>query len=155
MKLLLITGIPGTGKTTIGNYLEEKYGFKHLDMEKIIPSSGANYWQFLTNAVLQAKELNRDAVITWGFMPGTDNDKEILKLKEMGAKMIWFDGNRDAARFAFKKRGTVSEDLFNLQMSRIEGIDIINTFQPIYLNTFKKDGSFLKEDEIASKLLEL
>ncbi len=29
----LITGIPGTGKTTIGNWLEDKHSFKHIDFE--------------------------------------------------------------------------------------------------------------------------
>ena len=155
MTLLLITGIPGTGKTTTGKYLEEKHGFTHLDMEKIIPSFGCNYWEFLTNAISKAKESDRDVVITWGFMPGTDNDKDILKLKEMGAKMVWFDGNRDAARNAFNKRGDVSEDLFNLQMKRIEGADILNNFKPIIFNTFRDDGFFLSQNEIASRLLKL
>lgn len=154
MKLLLITGIPGTGKTCIGDYLEERCDFKHLDMEKIIPSSGHNYWQFLTSAISEARESNKDIVITWGFMPGVDNDK-ILKLKEMGAKMIWFDGNREAARKAFLERGTVSEEALNIQMDRIENTDITGIFNPIVFNTFKDDGSFLTKEEITSNLLEL
>ena len=154
MKLLLITGIPGTGKTYMGDYLEERCDFKHFDMEKIIPSFGRNYWQFLTSAISEARESNKNIVITWGFMPGVDNDK-ILKLKEMGAKMIWFDGNREAAKKAFLARGTVSEAALNIQMNRIENTDITRIFNPIVFNTFKDDGSFLTKEEITSKLLEL
>ncbi len=29
----LITGVPGLGKTTVGNHLENKYSFKHIDFE--------------------------------------------------------------------------------------------------------------------------
>lgn len=32
-KLLLITGVPATGKTTIGDFLQDKLGFKHIDFE--------------------------------------------------------------------------------------------------------------------------
>jgi len=154
MKILLISGIPGTGKTSIGNYLEEQYSFRHLDMEKIIPSLGSSYWPFLRNAISKAKKLNQEIAITWGFVPGEDDEK-ILKLKEIGVKMIWFDGNREAARKAFLDRGTVSEDLFNSQIDKIENADIISTFRPIVFNTFKDDSSFLTKNEIASKLLEL
>ena len=31
---LLITGVPGTGKTTVGDYLASEYGFVHLDFER-------------------------------------------------------------------------------------------------------------------------
>ena len=123
MKLLLITGIPGTGKTTIGDYLQEKYGFTHLDMELI------NAWQSLTSSILEAKRLNRDLVITWGFMPEEDNEK-ILKLKEIGVKMIWFDGNREAAREVFLARGTVSESAFNIQINRAFPIYLYICFYP-------------------------
>jgi broad-specificity NMP kinase len=33
MKKLLITGVPGTSKTTIGDYLAEKHGFTHINLE--------------------------------------------------------------------------------------------------------------------------
>ncbi len=152
--ILLITGIPGTGKTTIGDYLQEKYGFTHLDMENIILSLGVSYLQFLTNTISKAIELNQDIVITWGFMPGVD-DNRVLHLKKMGAKLIWFDGNREAARKAFLARGTVSELELDKQMRRIKNTDIIEIFKPIVFNTFKEDSSFLPKEEIASKLLEL
>lgn len=33
-KRILISGIPGTGKTTLGNFLGDTYGYQHIDMEK-------------------------------------------------------------------------------------------------------------------------
>jgi hypothetical protein len=154
MKLLLITGIPGTGKTTIGDYLQEKYGFIHLDVEKIIFSHGNNSWQFLIDTISKAKELNLNTVITWGFMPGQDNNL-VFELQKMGAKMIWFDGNRQAAEKAFVARGTVSKLDFDKQMGQINKADIIGTFNPVVLDTFRRDDSFLPKDKIARKLLKL
>ena len=34
--LILITGIPGSGKTTIGNYLRDERGYLHVDVEALI-----------------------------------------------------------------------------------------------------------------------
>jgi shikimate kinase len=35
MKLLLLTGVPGTGKTDLGNYLAEHHAFRHVDFETV------------------------------------------------------------------------------------------------------------------------
>lgn len=155
MKLLLITGVPGTGKTTIGNYLAEKYGYIHFDRE-LLQSWSIEFQQAWIESpqsfVSAIKKLNKDIVITWGFMPGTD-DSYVLELKNLGSKLIWLDGNREAAKKAFLARGTVSEKLFNIQMLRIEGSSIQNVFNPKVFNTFGVKGNFLEKDEIVKGLL--
>ena len=122
-------------------------------MERILGLS--DYWRNIEKSIFEAKKNNTNLVITWGFMPGIDDNK-ILKLKTMGVNLIWFDGNRKAARKAFLKRGTVSESLFNTQMKRNEDSKIDDIFQPITFNTFKKDGdTFLNRDKIIRQLLKL
>jgi hypothetical protein len=147
MKFILIAGIPGTGKTTIGNYLEKKHGFIHFDIEKIN--------QIPMDQIVGARRLGKDIVITWGFIPG-DHDPIIQKLIELGARMIWFDGNRKAARKAFLKRGTVSEEFLDLQMDRITKSNLIEKFKPVVFDTFKpgKDN-FLGKNFIVNQLLNL
>ena len=151
--ILLITGIPGTGKTEIGNYLKEKYDFIHIDVESVLGLP--NYWENIKKSIFKAKKFDTNLVITWGFVPCVDNNK-ISELKTMGAKLIWFDGNRKAARKAFLKRGTVPESSLDIQMERIENSNIDDIFQPINFNTFKKDeDTFLDKDDIVKQLLKL
>lgn len=55
---LLISGIPGMGKTTIGNYLEKKHNFEHFDMElqHNIVAYNSNPEQFVSNLFKETKD---------------------------------------------------------------------------------------------------
>lgn len=159
-KLLLLTGIPGTGKTESGHVLVEHHGFAHLDAELHAmskPVSSREEWEGLWNDFLRRvehlKARGRDVVITWGFMPGVD-DGTIRRLQEMGFTMVWFDGDRAAARREFLKRGTVPENLLNLQMSRIDSLDL-EAFRPQPFNPFDEKGQFLPHKMIAEQLIDL
>jgi shikimate kinase len=46
---LLLTGIPGTGKTRIGDELSARHGFKHFDVEagQLDTLLGASSWPAL------------------------------------------------------------------------------------------------------------
>ena len=137
---LLITGIPGTGKTTIGNYLALAKGYKHLDNEAALKRGDLKTIQdFLAHPA-------EDKVVTWGFVPEVD-DAGVKQFLDMGYQMIWFDGNREAARREFLKRAdTPVEDLDN-QMIRIEKHDL-EKFKPIRINTFSADGVFLDKEKV-------
>lgn len=39
-KIIIITGVPGTGKTTVSNIIAEKTNFRHLDISKLALKSG-------------------------------------------------------------------------------------------------------------------
>jgi adenylate kinase family enzyme len=147
---LLITGIPGTGKTTIGNYLQTAERYEHFDMEKggfrSQEEFGAAINAFLTKA-------GENKVITWGFVPGA-SDGAIKHFQQRGYKMIWFDGNRDAARKAFLKRGDVPEQLLNLQMARIDALNLA-IFNPVVLDTFDRHGEFLEEKAIVELIFKM
>jgi len=145
MSKLLITGIPGTGKTTIGNYLAEHYEFNHHDFEEHF-NNPTGLEKFIQNSSL-------NKVITWGFVPG-GHDTVINSIQDLGYIMIWFDGNRVAARKAFMARGTVPEILLDLQMERIVKMDL-QKFNPIQFNTFDCDGNFLNVDFICTEIFKL
>ena len=157
--LLLLTGIPGSGKTEAGHTLAQRHGFAHLDAERHAAKGVASIeaWVALLEEFLkQAQSLIRakkSIVITWGFMPGVDNIT-IRALQGMGFQMIWFDGDRDAARREFLKRGTVSEEAFNVQMRKIAKLDLAS-FSPTPFNPFDEQGQFLPREDIAKQLMEL
>lgn len=139
---LLVTGIPGAGKTTIGDYLEKEKGFTHLDYEK--PG-------FRKTAV-QAAAIQGSVVISWGFMPGTDDD-EVQSLRNAGFKLVWFDGNRESARREFIRRGTVAVMYLDIQMARIRRMDLTH-MGALVINTFDKNGEFLPVEEVAALVLQ-
>lgn len=154
-KHLLITGIPGTGKTEIGNYLEKYYDFKHIDIEAILNASQLEKDKGLKELFsMHERLIDQNIVFTWGFHP-RDNEQHINYIKNLGATMFWFDGNREAARKSFLKRGTVSEELLNIQMGLINSVDIQKKYNPIFYDPFKKDGTFKKQATIAKEVLEL
>lgn len=146
-KRILLTGIPGTGKTTIGQRLEGSFDFIHYDFE-----DNQIYAQFHLNPQTFFKDEKKDIVISWGFVPNEDQISLVKNLKTTGFKLIWFDGNREAARREFNKRGTVSEDLLNLQLSRINNADVISVIGPYIINTFDENGSFRSIGDIISEI---
>lgn len=151
--LILITGIPGTGKTTVANYLALKHDFTHYDREDFSNWSSelTHLWRAsLRTFVLTATLANPKIVISWGFLPGED-DADIQLLINMGFKMFWFDGDRTAARRTFLQRGTVPEQLFREQMERINAMQL-SKFKHTKINAFK-DGEIRPVAEVAEEVL--
>ena len=113
----LLTGIPGTGKTTVSDYLQRNYGFIHYNFEDLntLGLFSQNISGFTSRALAQKK-----VVISWGFMP-FGHTEHVIELKRRGFSLIWFDGNRQTAFREFMKRNTVSEEAFRIQMSNIAG----------------------------------
>src|SRR5207302_8927975 len=116
--LLLITGIPGTGKTCYGNTFARDFGFVHVDLEdqQTLNRLASDPTQFISQLTGQ----QRSVVVTWGFVPDDVQTAIVLQFRDAGFKWIWFDGNRPAALREFRKRGTVSEELLYAEMSRLE-----------------------------------
>ncbi len=148
--LLLITGIPGTGKTWYGDKFAEEFGFVHYDLEDAQTASrfAANPLQFLADAVGQ----KRSVVVTWGFLPDSTQTALVLRFRAAGFKLIWFDGDRPSALRQFQKRGTVSEELFYLQMYRIEASKIVEQLKPTIINPFDDDGQFKPVEELLREI---
>jgi hypothetical protein len=110
LRLILITGIPAMAKTTVGDQLRDRHGFKHLNFE------GAPLWHYLPNGVTlderrikQIKTQGRDVVITWGFVPDTQL-AAMCALRDLGFCWIWFDGDREIALREYLALGRTKSD---------------------------------------------
>jgi hypothetical protein len=150
----VLTGIPGTGKTTVGDYLAREHDFEHFDFEHV-PTLA----HYLRSQPEQHGSLgvtlrrDRDIVITWGFVPDVQLP-HVLFLRERGFDWIWFDGDRDAARRVFVKRGTVPEHLLDIQLQKIKEHIDLTVLKPRVINTFDSTGQFRPLSEIGAQLLE-
>ncbi len=155
---ILITGIPGMGKTTLGDKLRDKYGYQHLDMESHPAEHNllcTDPKAFITNVVSSSK----DFVITYGFYP-PHYTPVILFLRESGFKLIWLDGDRNSALREFKRREMKNPqtyeraiESFDKQIARIEKTSVIEEIQPAIINNFDQEGNFRNEDDVIKEIL--
>lgn len=154
MHQLLITGIPGTGKTTAGDYLAERHGFQHLDfedMETLHP-----FMQFgergFRKQLAALKQTKRDTVVTWGFVPDAQLGA-VLLMRSLGFEWIWLDGDHDAARRVFLERGTVPEAALDVQMAKIARHIDLDKLRPRIVNPFDENGNFRPIDAVVASVL--
>jgi hypothetical protein len=137
-KLILIGGIPGSGKTWYGNFFAQHYGFVHFDGED--PVLFDRIKDHPSDALKDMLKEAGDVVLTWGFTPCGQADRVRMFMKH-GFKVVWFDGNREAALREYVKRGSPVH-LFNLQMGRIGDPKFADSFEPIRINPFAENGEF-------------
>lgn len=151
IKYILLTGVPGTGKTAVGDHLQKNYGFTHYDFEDMptLNLFSQDKSGFITKALTKEK-----VVISWGFMP-YHQAEHVLEIKRRGFSLVWFDGNRVAAFREFTRRGTVSEAAFLHQMSNITSSKVVDIIRPRIINPFDQHGEFRMIDEITKEVLSL
>ena len=157
--LLLITGIPGTGKTCFAEKFAKEFGFLHHDLEdqqaQTLNRFNANPSQFIGELLNEKK----DVVVTWGFGPDCERSVFLVQqLRSAGFKWIWFDGNRPAALREFQKRAaaqgraTAQEIDFYRQMYRIENSRIVERLKPTVINSFDDRGQFKPTKELLAEI---
>jgi hypothetical protein len=154
VRWLLITGIPGTGKTTVGNYLASEHGFEHLDFEdEMTLRRFLGRGEASLRAELAAlRRTHSRVVVTWGFVPQVQLPF-VLLMRGLGFEWVWFDGDRDAARRVFLDRGTVPEAALDVQLAAIAQHIDLDQLQPRLLNPFENAGRFRPIAEVAAELL--
>jgi AAA domain len=127
MRLILVCGIPGSGKSTFCEWLEREKGFIHLDFDFLLRGQGTQEKLSLISPLLRSdldnffselRKAGRPVAIDWGFP--VNSLEAVRLLKQGGFVPWWFDGNRNAAQEAFTHRGTVSLQAFKAQMAAIE-----------------------------------
>jgi hypothetical protein len=155
--LVLLAGIPASGKSHFGRWLEEQRGFLHLDVEKDgrLASLGLEgAWtrcfemQDVTTFVSQIRGMDRPVVVNWGFPV---HCLEIVKqLKSQGLVPWWFSADPAQAEREFRKRGDVQLAAFQRQMAAISqhwnAIEAV--FRPNVMTTLDSLGSRRGPEEL-------
>jgi hypothetical protein len=125
--IILIAGIPATGKSSYADWLASQKGFLHLDVEKegVLARAGLEevwYDMFASSSVDRftgaLRRIGRPVTIDWGLPPNCLPIVELLA--SSGVEIWWFDGDREAARESFIKRATVPVAALDVQMAKIE-----------------------------------
>jgi adenylate kinase len=126
LRIVAVCGIPASGKTTFCEWLERERGFLHLDFDQLLCGRGNQLKLSLTDAlrhesakfISMISERGQSTVIDWGFP--VMNLPIVRELRDAGVAIWWFDGDRTAARTAFRNRRTVPLPAFDAQVAAIE-----------------------------------
>ena len=157
---LLITGIPGSSKSTFCRWLRDNHGFAFVNMESEPSSSeslDAANLRFAWEAGLACGDLGEfvegvrskaPIVLEWGFPVGSS--KIVFALIHAGIEGWWFDGDRLTARERFVERNTVPVISFDLQYQNISGnwSLIEKMFRNRVIKAAQSDGSILPPEKI-------
>lgn len=153
MARILLSGIPGTGKTTVAEHLALAHNYAHVDMEadefeprRRFRKDPASFLRALGDA--------KDIVMSWGFGPYDDNPL-IGLVRQAGYTLIWLDGDRVASLASFLRREQHDERMeaaYYGQVNRIIITELVQRLDPVLVNPFR-DGSFRPTAEIADEIL--
>lgn len=160
--IIILCGMPASGKSTFGKYLQEKHGYTYIPMEDDVWPD--NKLRSLWNDVFDSKrQYNKvetfvrylydnyeNVVLDWGFPIAHIRIVELLK--RQWCEIIWFNCSTAIARERFVKRGKNSVTYFDTQIKTIkENIDILRkNLNPKAINVLKKDNANKTEEEIYS-----
>jgi hypothetical protein len=171
-QVLLICGMPASGKTTFGNWLRDTHGFLHLNLElkdSLVANGLPSFWpeqrlwsmdpQQVQRFIGYLHTQDRDTVMTWGFH--VDCLGLIQEMASVGVTAWWFEVDRLAAREKFASRGTVIRSgvlqpgtpdpvRFDQQMGVLTSrwAEIAMSFGERIIRTLGPDGAYLPPETI-------
>jgi hypothetical protein len=157
VRLVLLTGLPATGKTTLGEHMATEHGFVHLDFEDM--GTLGRFWKFdergFRKQLAPLKTQKRDVVVTWGFAPDVQL-RCVTFMRSLGFDWVWLDGDRDAAHRVFTARATASEEAWQIQMGKVNVyIDPnLDRLRPRIIDPFDAAGRLRPTAEVAAEVLD-
>ena len=106
--IILLSGVPATGKSAFARHLARECGFAHYDLECHPrgwphPELKATWDASRSGFVAQLRQYHERIVLDWGFPPSAVPWVE--ELRRSGAKLVWFDGDIARAQQVFVQRG--------------------------------------------------
>jgi adenylate kinase family enzyme len=133
MSKIFVSGPSGVGKTTLGHILEKKYGWHHVDCEKMHLLKNMT-WLEDPLAFIPEKE---NTVLTWGLVLSTFSAAE--KIIDSGFTYIWLDGSKEYIQRSLKERGETESFIAHPQ--RKQALEILQKKQPdMIINAFDDYG---------------
>lgn len=156
--LILLSGVPATGKSYFGKWLQEKRGYLHIDAE-LRGELASHCLEQQWNAGFPSGDftgftsaLGRPAVVNWGF-PVARIDA-VKGLVRAGFVPIWLNASDAAARVAYARRGTgdLSDLETQLQGIKSEWKNIQAVFAPRIFLTIKNNGARVSPEALCKKI---
>jgi broad-specificity NMP kinase len=131
---LFVSGPSGSGKTTLGEHLRERYGWVHVDCERMFLQDQLG---FLADP-LKGVDIDKDTVFTWGFTEHFTGAVEKI-LETVRPYRVWLTGPQHLLNDSLRARGE-SED-FIRHPHRALTAAMRETFSPhLILNVFDDSG---------------
>jgi len=152
---ILLSGLPGGGKTRLGDTLAADYGFLHTDME-------ADSWALAeahrdSGAFLGVFPHDRDVVLTWGFQP-LASLHVVQVLVRGGFTPVWLDGNQAHFFASFMRRehgDPIMAACYHQQLGRITEARVLEVIDWCIVDPFQPDGTFRPPNEIAAEIIKV
>jgi len=134
MSKIFISGPSGVGKTTLGEELTKRYGWLHIDCEKMHIEHKAKWMSNPMNFIPKSNNL----VLTWGLVSSTFLIAE--KIIDTGLFYVWLDGEQKYIDDSLKNRGETQTFIDNPKRKNMK-INLTKRNPDLIINAFEKDGT--------------
>jgi dephospho-CoA kinase len=163
--IVFLCGMPASGKSEFGKYLQDKHGYTYIPMEeKVWPDNKLRLlWNDVFNSKNQYNKVEKfvcylyenyeNVVLDWGFPITQIRIVELLK--RQWCEIIWFVCDTTIASQRFIKRsGTEAVSKFDSQVKDIkENVqNIEKSLNPKIIDVLKEDKSSKTNEDICSEL---
>ena len=149
--VILVSGIPATGKSTFARNLTREHGFAHYDLE-CDPCSWPHpelqqVWGDDRAAFVREIRRNHDRVVLdWGFPVSCLS--WVNELRDQSVRLVWFDGDVDRAREEFVGRGGLDVKYFDAQVKKIRQAGYPSSLNCLVVPALSATGAFLDQHRI-------
>lgn len=149
--IVLLSGIPATGKSEFARYLARERGFAHYDLERYPrgwphPELKGIWDTDRRDFILKIRQHHDRVVLDWGFP--TSCLSWVRQLQGQGVRLIWFDGDVGSARMAFVRRGGIDVRCFDEQVKRIQQAGYPSSLECLVVPALSVTGAFLDQHKI-------
>ena len=153
--IILLAGVPASGKSTFGRHLSRAHDFAHYDLE-CYPRGWPHpelksFWDTsLAVFISQIKQYHPRVALDWGFpvhcLP------VVRELQHQRVRLLWFQADVSQARKVFVERGGIALSNFDKQVADIGKAGYPKTLACEVVETLSNGGTFLDLEKITDMI---